>query len=244
MEDLEKFTQDFFGYGNIKSDIWFIGHEEGSKQNSIKELKQRVQVWKKLGKKTLCDCRDFHIELKMGNEEPFTKGKIQATWGKYIDILIQIKNLNINDLASKKIYLQHKFAKSNSDHALIELFPIPCSNLPSWNYSELSNQIDYFETKEKYRNYVVDLRIKKIINLINEHKPKVIIFNGIGNGKYKTFDFWERIIGDKFEEVTFGRNRYFLKKKQTNFFIIPKLIYAANEVIFNIGKEANKIFTN
>ena len=134
MEDLEKFTQDFFGYGNIKSDIWFIGHEEGSKQNSIKELKQRVQVWKKLGKKTLCDCRDFHIELKMGNEEPFTKGKIQATWGKYIDILIQIKNLNINDLASKKVYLQHKFAKSNSDHALIELFPIPCSNLPSWNY--------------------------------------------------------------------------------------------------------------
>ena len=90
----------------------------------------------------------------------------------------------------------------------------------------------------------MDLRIKKIINLINEHKPKVIIFNGIGNGKYKTFDFWERIVGDKFEEVTFGRNRYFLKKKQTNFFIIPKLIYAANEVIFNIGKEANKIFTN
>ena len=33
MEDLEKFTQSFYGYGNITSDIWFIGHEEGSKQN-------------------------------------------------------------------------------------------------------------------------------------------------------------------------------------------------------------------
>ena len=242
MEDLEKFTQDFFGYGNIKSDIWFIGHEEGSKQNSIKELKQRVQVWKKLGKKTLCDCRDFHIELKMGNEEPFTKGKAQKTWWSYIKLLILIQNLNINDEASKRIYLQHKFAKHNSDHALIEIFPLTCSNLPSWNYSELSNQIDYFETKEKYRNHVVDLRIKKITNLIKEHKPKVIIFNGIGNGKYKTFDFWERIIDDKFEEVSFGRNRYFFKKKQTNFFIIPKLIHTSNEVIFNVGKEANKVF--
>ena len=46
MEDLEKFTQDFFGYGNIKSDIWFIGHEEGSKQNFKKLVSEMKRVAK------------------------------------------------------------------------------------------------------------------------------------------------------------------------------------------------------
>ena len=243
MEDLEKFTQSFYGYGNITSDIWFIGHEEGSKQNSINELETRVKIWKKLGKKTLCDCREFHLELKMGNEDPFTKGKRQATWSKYIEILKEIKNLSIYDIESKKKYLQYKFARNNSDHALIELFPIPCSNLPSWNYSQLSKQIPYFYSKENYRNYVVKFRLSKIKSLIDEHSPKIIIFNGIGAGKYETLIFWEKIIDDKFNEITFGKNRYFFKnKKNINLFIIPKLIYASNEIIYNVGRQANQLF--
>jgi hypothetical protein len=243
MEDLEKFTQFFYGYGNINSDIWFIGHEEGSKQNSINELDARVKTWKKLGKKTLCDCREFHLELKMGNEDPFTKGKRQATWSKYIEILKEIKNLSIYDVNSKKKYLQYKFARNDSDHALIELFPIPCSNLPSWNYSELAEEISYFDSKENYRNHIVEFRLKKIIDLIDEHKPKIIIFNGVGMGKYETLIFWEKIINDKFNEITHGKNRYFFKnKKDTNFFIIPKLIYASNEIIYNVGRQANKLF--
>ena len=75
MEDLEKFTQSFYGYGNINSDIWFIGHEEGSKQNSINELDARVKTWKKLGKKTLCDCREFHLELKWAMKTLLQKEK-------------------------------------------------------------------------------------------------------------------------------------------------------------------------
>lgn len=51
MKFLEEFTNSFFGYGNLKSDIWFIGHEEGSSQNSVAELEARVNLWVKMEKK-------------------------------------------------------------------------------------------------------------------------------------------------------------------------------------------------
>ena len=130
-------TNVVFGYGNINSNIWFIGYEEGSSSNSVKELKQRVNVWMKLDKEVLCDCKDFHLNLKMGNEEPFTVGKNQPTWSRYIDILtLYSKNYKLNK-PEKQDYLRKKFAKLNSNHALLELFPIPCTSIPSWSYKDL-----------------------------------------------------------------------------------------------------------
>jgi hypothetical protein len=34
----------------------------------------------------------------------------------------------------------------------------------------------------------------------------------------------------------------FLKKNKLIFLLFPKLIHTSNEVIFNVGKEANKVF--
>lgn len=238
IKNLEKYTQEFYGYGNINSDFWFIGHEEGSKQNSIKELEERINTWLKLGETTLCDCRDFHLKLKMRNETPFTKGSPQPTWDAYIQILNQSKNLNLNNTQDKKIFKLYKFARLNSNHALLELFPIPCSKIISWNYSELSNEIEYFSSKETYRNTVVKFRLEKIKNLINKKKPKIIIFNGIGLNKYPTLVYWQEIIGDVPKEIIVGKKRFFfLCKNQINYFIIPQLIHTTNEVIFTVTKK-------
>jgi hypothetical protein len=243
MKHLEEFTNNFFGYGNLKSDIWFIGHEEGSSQNSITELEARVNVWVRMGKKIVSDCKDFHLNLKMKNEEPFTKSKRQPTWNRYIDFIKNIKDININTKEEKKDFLNYKFAKENSDHCLIELFPIPCSKILSWNYTALSKEYKYFKTKEIYRSYIVDFRLDKIIKLIEENKPKVIIFNGVGFKPYTTLSYWKKIIQQEPKLVQINSNHFYHNiNNEINYFIVPKLIYTTNEIVFNIGKLVSKLF--
>ena len=245
MKFLEEFTKSFFGYGNLKSDIWFIGHEEGSSQNSVAELEARVNLWVKMEKKIVVNCKDFHLNLKMKNEEPFTKGKRQPTWDRYIDFIKSIKNLNINNTREKKDFLNFKFAQEDSDHCLLELFPIPCSKILSWNYSILSEEYEYFKTKEAYRSYVVDFRLNKIINLIKNNKPKVIIFNGVGIKPYTTLSYWEMIIQQKPKLIQINNNYFYHNiNNDINYFIVPKLIYTKNEIIFNIGKLVSNLFKN
>ena len=233
INNLEKYIDEFFGYGNINSNIWFIGYEEGSRSNSVKELKQRVNVWMKLDKEVLCDCKDFHLNLKMGNEEPFTVGKNQPTWSRYIDILtLYSKNYKLNK-TEKRDYLRKKFAKLNSNHALLELFPIPCTSIPSWSYKDLEEQIDYFSTKENYQKQISEKRLSKIIELIHKFKPKFIIFNGT-----TALSSWEAIISNKFETVRIGKSYYlYLFQSKINFFVVPKLIYNTNAVIYSIASK-------
>ena len=39
-----KFAHNFFGYGNLSSNLWFIGMEEGG-GNSFTEIETRLSMW-------------------------------------------------------------------------------------------------------------------------------------------------------------------------------------------------------
>ena len=236
IENLEDYMHEFFGYGNLNSKIWFIGHEEGSVQNSVSELHERVKTWNKLGKGTLCDCKDFHMLLKMGNEKPFTKGSPQRTWWRYLDILFLYSKRYVLDKELKRKFIKNEFAKLDSNHALLELFPIPCSKIPSWTYNTLEKQLDYFSSKEKYSNEVSKKRLNKILELINKHKPKCIIFSGT-----TALSSWQNIAGNEFKKITIGDNYYYFLKGDINYFVIPKLIYNSNAIINSVADDVRQI---
>ena len=42
-EILEKYIQSFFGYGNLKSDYWFVSLEEGG-NNSEEDIQKRLNI--------------------------------------------------------------------------------------------------------------------------------------------------------------------------------------------------------
>lgn len=58
-KELDHFIKGFYGYGNLESDIWFIGMEGGGGA-TLEEIKSRLEVWKALGEGKVVDAYEFH----------------------------------------------------------------------------------------------------------------------------------------------------------------------------------------
>jgi len=241
-KDYEDFFLNFFGYGNLNSNIWFIGIEEGSASNSILELQKRISVWKKLGKQITANCKEFHLSLGMGNELPFTKGNIQATWGRYIDLIRRIKKEDKLTKEEKREFQLNQFGGMQSDHCLLELFPIPCRDINSWPYKDLNHINQAFLDKKTFQNFIVSDRIKKIGKLLDTYKPSIVIFNSSGP-KETLIPYWEKIINKKLfkldVETSSGRNDFFFKNSDTEikFYSLHNLKYEPDEVKLAIVKD-------
>ena len=233
-KDFENFFFNFYGYGNLNSNIWFIGIEEGSVSNSVEELIKRIAVWKDMGEEKILDCKEFHLKLGMGNEKPFITGSIQATWGRYIDLIHRLRNFNKITKEEKRRYQLNNFATRESDHCLLELFPIPCRNINSWPYADLIEIIEFFKDKKLFQEFVVNKRIENIQKLIEKYQPRLVIFNSSGV-KESLISYWEQIINSKLEKIIIdtanGSDFYFKNTNfQTKFYSLHNLKYEPDEV--------------
>ena len=84
---IKKYMSNFFGYGNLKSDYWFIGIEEGGGKTE-KEVIDRIKTWNMFGENTVEDLAKFHKKInnplaKMGSYFPLT-------WQSYIRIVFAL----------------------------------------------------------------------------------------------------------------------------------------------------------
>ena len=59
---IDEFINKFYGYGNLNSDLWFVGMEEGG-GNSFEEINTRLNIWSDRGKKTVEDLVDYHFKI-------------------------------------------------------------------------------------------------------------------------------------------------------------------------------------
>jgi len=99
-ELLSEFMSSFFGYGNLSSPYWFIGKEEGGGA-SLEENFQRILVWEKLGKSSTVDSIQYHQTLGFSESE---LQKIQPTWTKLIQVLLELEGKNSLDKELRRSY--------------------------------------------------------------------------------------------------------------------------------------------
>ena len=238
-ERIENYINNFYGYGNLASQIWFIGIEEGSNTNSKEELYKRIEVWEELSSKHTVDCKEFHLKIKMGNEKPFTVGSIQATWGRYIDLIIQLTKNKKPEKIEKRTFQLNDLGRLNANHCMIELYPMPCRDRKSWSYSQLRDILPYLSSKIEYENFVSEFRVQNLKKLINQYKPQIVIFNSAGE-KEGLIKYWNRIIGDNLKKINVqtksGKGDFFFKiyKDNVKYYSLHNLKYEAIEVKNNI----------
>ena len=138
---LEAFMRGFFGYGNLKSRVWFIGMEEGG-GNRLKEVHDRLRAWNRRGRKQIEDAAAFHIQIKMDNLFLVKNGAgptIQGTWRKLILVVLACRGNE--SLANKQLlregvreFQRTTFGRQNACIAALELFPLPSPSRKAWNY--------------------------------------------------------------------------------------------------------------
>jgi len=111
--------------------FWFVGMEEGG-GGSLSEIQTRLKVWNKHQEPELEDLYSFHKDIKV--DEYFRPNpKLQRTWTQLIRILLSYNGVN-TELDDCKNYQRNELARYNSDHCLLELFPLPSPSTSHWLY--------------------------------------------------------------------------------------------------------------
>ncbi len=227
-ELIEKRIDKFWGYGNLHSDIWFIGMEEGL-HGTMTDLENRFNNTKD---KSVIDLQGDMTDVLDHMKWFSPHANIQKTWGKLIKILLtlQCKGKTTNDKI--KEFQKKEFGRLNGNHCSLELMPLPCHSIKKqdWIYKKFS--IDYLETRSKYLKKIMPIRIKLFQGLIKKYNPKIIICYSL-----TYLEKWKKII---MHNLLKKKNLYYCKKNNTIFFIIPHPVARGmtnnewNEIVQNI----------
>ncbi len=205
---LESFMQSFVGYGNLASNVWFIGMEEGGGVTE-NEVCARLGTWGNRGQLQIEDVREFHLagqqiqnsqqiaiplEVALTNrlDECFVPAApLQFTWERIIRFVRANRHLNF-DPEEMRQYQIHHLARPESNLAILELFPLPSPGSRKWNYGPVGRQKDpaeafpavawtdlpHLQSRSSYYRQVYEARRDLLRGLIEVHAPQAIVFYG------------------------------------------------------------------
>lgn len=235
-DNINNYIENFYGYGKWDSSTWFIGIEEGG-GNSEEEVNSRINSWIEY-KTNLIDIRKHHINI--GQSKYFIEGNLQSTWRKLIRVHLNIRDSHNFDNGTIRDVQQNKWGQSDSDNALIELFPLPSPRHNDWKYNEWTN-VDYLISREKYSEHILESRIDFIKEKIKSHKPKIVIFYS------KThLHIWNKIVGQNFESsdiILIGSNCISIIQKEGIYFVLtphPASVWG-NEFWDKVGSKIREV---
>jgi len=196
-EKLLEFISTFYGYGDLKSNIWFIGMEEGG-GNTLEEVNARIQAWVTDGKNITADIFSIHQAISQTEYFNFPKPKLQRTWAKLIRMQLALEAQTVtSELVAE--FQAKRLGRLSKNTCLLELLPLPAPNLNSWCYSELT-QIAFLESRSAYKKEMLPKRISGLRQLIRKHKPEYVIFYG------KLYQpYWRQIAGCTLKPIEGGK---------------------------------------
>lgn len=208
-ELIENRINNFLGYGNINSDIWFVCMEEGF-GGTQEDLKLRLNVTKD---KTVIDIQNDMMDVP-DHMRYFVDGHppIQRTWSKMIIMLLTFDSEGVSTEDIRK-YQRTKLGRLIGNHCILDFMPLPsCStNEEDWSYKDFG--IDYLENRSIYLQEIMPIRVKLFQKHIKEQRPKNVIFCS------RTYlPRWSEIAGCEFKEMD---NLYFCRRSGINYFVTP-----------------------
>ena len=188
--------KNFWGYGNLNGDVWFVGMEEGYNQNNevlLERLKATANA----------EVFDIYDDLRVdpGHVYWFEDGApTQSTYRKLIYLLIYLRSGKEPTLEEIREYQIKKFGRKSSDHAVLELMPLPCKSIQKADWIYGSFGIDGLSSRKEYLATYKPVRVERLRSLIKDHKPKLVVF-------YSRLyaEDWALVAGVSFTEIIPGK---------------------------------------
>lgn len=120
----------------------------------------------------------------------------QPTYRKLIYLLLYLRSGKEPTIEDIREYQIHQFGRKSSDHAVLELMPLPCKSIrkADWIYDAFG--IEGLSSRKEYLATYKPLRVHLLRTLIKNHKPKLVIFYS------RTYaEDWQSIVPTSFAEV-------------------------------------------
>jgi hypothetical protein len=208
---LKERIKNFWGYGNLDSDIWFVGMEEGYNQNN-EVLIERIKAT------SHSDVFDIYDDLKVdpGHVYWFEKGApTQPTYRLLIYIWLFLQTNREPTLEEIREYQIRKFGRKISDHAVLELMPLPSKSIKKkdWLYGDTG--ISGLSSRKEYLLTYTPQRVEKLKELIRKHKPRLVLFYS-----KMYLDYWQQIAEVPLKKVIINK-LYTAKNHDTLYAMVP-----------------------
>ena len=184
---LAEFMETFYGFGNYAGKYWLVGMEEAGGR-TLESVQARLTQWQQNGRSELEDL-PTHAKHNGWHEKYFgSKPKWQRTWGKLIRLMLAAEGQETLSTAVIKQFQREKLGRHDSNHCLIELFPLPAPSTSHWLYAKHS-KLPFLKNRETYRQQLAPARVPHMRQRLQQHRPKAVIFYGWG---YR--DWWQEVV--------------------------------------------------
>ena len=187
---IQKRLKNFWGYGNLKGPVWFIGMEEGLGDSEGLPFERFISTDGKV-------VVDITSNTSADHQALFKEGaKTQPTWRPLIFILLYQRFGRVPTLAEIRDYQINHFGRTTSAHAILELMPLPAKSTKKadWIYQDVP-LIGLTHREEYLATYLPD-RVQALKLLIEKHQPKLVLFYS-----RSYLNDWQSIIPKKLKEV-------------------------------------------
>jgi hypothetical protein len=186
---IERFVRNFFGYGNLDASLWFVGMEEGGGE-SRGEVERRLESWR-VDEAAVVDIVEFGRRAGLAEHLRWFEGEkppMQSTWRQLIRVALGRRGEPV-DAASVRAYQRDAFARSDGRECLLELLPLPSPSVGEWRYGEWFDE-PWLESREAYRDELLEYRIGRLRDLVEERRPEAVVFYSLSY-----LDYWREIAG-------------------------------------------------
>lgn len=164
--------KNFWGYGNLNSDVWFVGMEEGYNQDNevlLERLKATANA----------EVFDIYDDLRVdpGHVYWFEDGApTQSTYRKLIYLLLYFQNKTEPTLEEIRDFQIKHFGRKKNNHAALELMPLPAKSIKEkdWLYSDVD--VKGLVSRKEYLATYKPARVQRLREMIGKHRPKIVIF--------------------------------------------------------------------
>ena len=191
--------------------MWFVGMEEG--HNEDNEI--LLERFKATAHGSIFDIYD-DLKVDPGHVRWFKDdAPTQATYRRLIYLLLYLKNGKEPNLEEIRDFQIKQFGRKTSDHAVLELMPLPAKSMneKDWIYAE--SGIPELSTRKEYTDRYMPERINKLREMIQEHRPKLVIFYS------RTYlQYWQEIVPKLLEEIIPGKLNL-VKDENTLYAVVP-----------------------
>jgi hypothetical protein len=191
---IQKRLKNFWGYGNLKGSAWFVGMEEGIGEHEGFPL-ERFQSTADKVVVNITDNTSAEHNIWFEANAP-----TQRTWRPLIFILLYLKHKRVPTLSEIREAQIVEFGRNKSDHAVIELMPLPSRSVKAsdWIYSKVP--LEGLSSRKEYLKTYKPARVEALKALIEKHQPKLVVFY---SRSYLTD--WQTIVPRPFKEVIPGK---------------------------------------
>ena len=208
---IQERIKNFWGYGNLNSQYWFIGMEEGYNESNEILLDRFTAT-------THQQVYDIYDDLKVDPSHVSwfeDRAPIQPTYRRLIEMMVYAETGSHPDKEAIREFQIKQLGRKKSNHALLELMPLPSKSIAKkdWLYAE--SGVDGLSSRKNYLETYKSVRTEALRNLIQEHKPKYVICYSLS---YQ--EDWQQLTDAPFIEVN-PRRLYLAKDGDTTIAITP-----------------------